>query len=47
MIAVQKEIVGEQGSNLFLFTTPERLVAKSPLADVWVSGKGEQVALIP
>ena len=28
MIAVQKEIVGEQGSNLFLFTTPKRL-AKS------------------
>ena len=25
MIAVQKEIVGEQGSNLFLFTTPTRL----------------------
>ena len=25
MIAVQKEIVGEQGSNLFLFTTPNRL----------------------
>ena len=25
MIAVQREIVGEQGSNLFLFTTPKRL----------------------
>ena len=40
MIAVQKEIVGEQGSNLFLFTTPKRLAEKSPLADVWVTGKG-------
>lgn len=46
MIAVQKEIVGEQGSNLFLFTTPKRLQEKSPLADVWLSGKGETVALI-
>ena len=40
MIAVQKEIVGEQGSNLFLFTTPNRLAEKSPFADVWVTGKG-------
>ena len=40
MIAVQREIVGEQGSNLFLFTTPKRLAEKSPLADVWVTGKG-------
>jgi hypothetical protein len=47
MIAVQREIVGEQGSNLFLFTTPERLKDKSPLADVWVSGKGETIALLP
>ena len=46
MIAVQKEIVGEQGSNLFLFTTPKRLAEKSPLADVWVTGKGAQTALL-
>jgi hypothetical protein len=45
MIAAQKEVVGPSGSNLFLFTTPERLAAKTPLADVWVSGKGEAVAL--
>jgi hypothetical protein len=47
MIAVQKEIVGEQGSNLFLFTTPTRLAEKSPLADVWVTGKGAPAALLP
>ena len=47
MIAVQKEIVGEQGSNLFLFTTPKRLAEKSPLADVWVTGKGAPAALLP
>ena len=46
MIAVQREIVGEQGSNLFLFTTPKRLREKSPLADVWVSGKGAVTALV-
>jgi len=46
MIAVQREIVGEHGSNLFLFTTPKRLQEKSPFADVWVSGKGETVALL-
>jgi hypothetical protein len=45
MIAAQRQIVGAAGSNLFLFTTPQRLTAKSPLADVWVSGKGEPVAL--
>jgi Replication-relaxation len=47
MIAVQREIVGDQGSNLFLFSTPKRLQEKSPLADVWVSGKGETVSLLP
>jgi hypothetical protein len=46
MLAVQREIVGEQGSNLFLFTTPELLREKSPLADVWVSGKGAVTALV-
>jgi Replication-relaxation len=46
MIAVQKEIVGQAGSNLFLFTTPKRLQEKSPLADVWVSGKGQIVSLL-
>ena len=46
MIAVQREIVGEQGSNLFLFTTPSRIAEKSPLADVWVTGKGAPAALL-
>ena len=46
MLAVQREIVGEQGSNLFLFTTPKRLADKSPLADVWVTGKGAVTALV-
>ena len=31
MIAVQKEIVGEQGSNLFLFTTPNGSPRNRPL----------------
>jgi len=47
MLAVQREIVGAQGSNLFLFTTPKRLSEKSPLADVWVTGKGAVTALLP
>jgi len=46
MIAAQKEIVGALGSNVFLFTTPERLATKSPLEDPWVSGKNEIVCLI-
>jgi hypothetical protein len=46
MLAVQREIVGEQGSNLFLFTTPKRLKEKSPLADVWVTGKGAVTGLL-
>jgi hypothetical protein len=45
MIAAQQEIVGAKGSSVFLFTTPERLAAKSPLAGVWISGKGEAVTL--
>jgi hypothetical protein len=46
MIAAQKEIVGAAGSNLFLFTTPERLAAQTPLGKVWISGKGEEVSLV-
>jgi hypothetical protein len=46
MIAAQKEIVGAAGLNLFAFTTPKRLAEKSPLADVWISGKGETVSLL-
>ena len=47
MLDVQREIVGSQGSNLFLFTTLDRLMAQSPLDTVWISGKGETVALLP
>jgi hypothetical protein len=47
MLAAQREIVGEQGSNLFLFTTPKALREKSPLADVWVTGKGAVTGLLP
>ena len=46
MLAAQRDIVGKQGSNLFLFTTPKRLAEKSPLADVWVTGKGAVTALL-
>ena len=46
MLAAQRDIVGKQGSNLFLFTTPKHLAEKSPLADVWVTGKGAQTALL-
>jgi hypothetical protein len=46
LIAVQKKIVGEQGSNLFLFTTPRRLAEKSALSDVWVTGKGGVTGLL-
>jgi protein involved in plasmid replication-relaxation len=46
MIAAQREIVGTAGSNLFLFTTPERLAAQNPLGKVWISGKGEEVSLV-
>jgi hypothetical protein len=46
MLAVQREVVGGTGSNLFLFTTPERLNTHGPLGPAWVSGKGEAVALL-
>lgn len=46
MIAAQKEIVGQSGLNLFLFTTPQLLKEKSPLGDAWISGKGNIVSLI-
>ena len=47
MIETQCDIVGPQGSNLFAFTTPERLAAEGPLAPVWITGKGETIALCP
>jgi hypothetical protein len=47
MLEVQREIVGPQGSNVFAFTTREQLSEYSPLADAWVSGKGEKVQLLP
>ena len=46
MIAAQKEIVGDHGSKVFLFTTPERLAQENMLTDpVWISGKGQPTAL--
>ena len=45
MIEAQEEITNG-GSNLFLFTTLERLKADA-LGAIWVTGKGETVSLIP
>jgi hypothetical protein len=39
MLDVQREVTGG-GSNLFLFSTPQRLAAHGPLGPAWVSGKG-------
>lgn len=47
MIKVQKEIVGEQGSRLFAFTTLDRLAACTSLTDeVWIDGKSQPAALL-
>ena len=46
MMAAQREIVGPTGSNLFLFTTPDRLAGRSPLADIWTTGRGATVTLL-
>lgn len=45
MLAVQREVVGGTGSNLFLFTTPERLAAHGPLGPTWVSGNGYELGI--
>lgn len=47
MIERQREIVGGNGSNMFLFSTPARIAASGPLGPAWISGKGETVALLP
>ena len=47
MLEAQCEIVGPQGSNMFAFTTPQRLVASGPLGPAWISGKGEALSLCP
>lgn len=45
MIAAQQAVVGGEGSNLFLFSTPSRIAEKGALGPAWVSGKGVEIAL--
>jgi Replication-relaxation len=45
MVVAQKEIVGERGSNLFLFIDDESLRDNNPLEANWVTGKGKVVKL--
>lgn len=45
MLEVQRKVVGSQGSNLFLFSTPQRIAMNGALGAAWVSGKGEVVSL--
>ena len=44
MLALQRAITNG-GSNLFLFSTPERLDAAGPLGSAWISGNGTLLAL--
>ena len=48
LIALQKQVIGEPGSNLFLFTTFTQIHKQSPLTDsIWISGKGRAISLFP
>ena len=46
MLELQTKLTGG-GSNLFLFTSPERLNAHGPLGKAWITGKGDEIALVP
>ena len=46
MLAEQQAIVGGEGSNLFLFSTPQRIASAGAIGPAWVSGKGQTVALL-
>ena len=46
IIELQREVVGEQGSNVFLFTTPDRIREHGILGPAWISGKSVATALI-
>lgn len=45
MIAEQQAVVGGEGTNLLLFSTPSRIAEKGALGPAWTSGKGQTVAL--
>jgi hypothetical protein len=47
MLAEQQTVVGGKGSNLFLFSTPDRVASLGALGPAWVSGKGAAVVLAP
>ena len=46
MLKVQRQVVGEHGSNVFAFTTFELLKTVGPLEAIWVTGKGDVVRLL-
>ena len=46
MIAIQRrEEITPEGTNLFLFSTPERLKTHGVLGPAWISGKGDTVSI--
>ena len=47
MISVVLDITVGKGSNVFMFSTIQRLAEAGPLGTAWVSGKGEMVPLCP
>lgn len=46
MIDAQREITNNTADGLFLYTTPERLAERGPLADVWTSSKHDGILLL-
>jgi hypothetical protein len=46
MVAAVKDLTGDAGSNLFLFTDRETLAASDPLTIEWVSSTAELVWLV-
>jgi len=46
MIALQRSITSNRLSALFLYTTPERIAARGPLAPIWISSDADGITLL-
>jgi hypothetical protein len=46
MIKVQREIMNDSLSQLFLYTTPERLAEHGPFGPIWISSKEDGITLV-
>ena len=46
MLTVQRKIIGDRATGMFVYTTPQRIAEHGAFAPIWISAQGDGQRLL-